>query len=84
VNESIAWAFNLFGLVLGVWTIRLGIARDRLYVVNVGMLMVSALILVRFFDSSMTFVVRGVVFILVGAAFLASNVLLLQRRRKPA
>lgn len=80
----IAWAFNLFGLVLGVWTIRTGIARDRLYIVNAGMLMVSALILVRFFDSSMSFVVRGVVFILVGAAFLASNVLLLQRRRKAA
>lgn len=71
--------FNAYLLVLGVGTIALGVRDGRLSVVNIGMLIMTAAIVARFFDSSMGFVVRGVAFIILGIGFLTTNLLLLRR-----
>ncbi len=42
------------------------------------MLMLAALIITRFFDSDLGFVVRGLAFIGVGIGFLAANVVLIR------
>jgi len=71
--------FNLYMLVLGVGTIVFGIRDGRLAVVNGGMVVLSALIVARFFDEDLGLVVRGVAFILIGVGFLVANLVLAKK-----
>ena len=75
---------NLYMLGLGVALITLGVRDRRLGVVNLGLLVTATLILTRFFDSDMSFVVRGLAFIAVGVGFLVTNILLVRRTRGAA
>ncbi len=71
-------SFYLLALCIGiVWK---GVKETRLGVLNMGMLMLAALILLRFFDSNYSFIVRGLVFILLGVGFLAVNVIMARRK----
>jgi len=72
--------FDIFVFVLGVGTLWRGLREDRLGVVNGGLLMLAGLIVVRFFDSDLGFVVRGLAFIGVGIGFLVTNVVLIRRK----
>jgi hypothetical protein len=72
--------FNLYLLVLGTGTLSIGFRSRRLGAVNAGMAVLSAIILCRFFDSDLSFVVRGMAFILIGAGFLITNLVLLRRK----
>jgi len=74
--------YNLYVFVLGVATAVSGVRRGRMGTVNAGMLVLAVLIIARFFDSDLPFLVRGLAFIAVGAGFLATNVVLLARKRK--
>jgi hypothetical protein len=71
---------DVFLFVLGVGTLWRGLREDRLGVVNGGMLMLAGLIVTRFFDSDLGFVVRGLAFIGLGIGFLATNVVLIRRK----
>jgi len=71
--------FNIYMFALGIGTVINGITRSSLSAVNGGMLILASLILVRFFDSEFGFVIRGIVFIVLGAGFLATNVLLAKK-----
>ena len=80
-DETVAMTlFNLYLLVLGVGTIATGIRSERLSLVNAGMAVVAGLILARFFDSDMPFLLRGIAFIILGTGFLVTNLVLLRRR----
>jgi len=70
--------FNVYLAVLGVGTLVTGLRGRRLGVVNAGMFVLAALILCRFFDSDLGFLLRGVAFILIGVGFLATNLVLLR------
>ena len=50
---------------------------------NQGAALIAALILLRFFDSDLSYIVRGVGFIVTGAGFVAAT-LWLRRRVRPA
>jgi dipeptide/tripeptide permease len=63
-----------------VGTLWRGLREDRLGLVNGGMLMLAGLIITRFFDSDLGFVVRGLAFIVVGVGFLAANMVLIRRK----
>jgi hypothetical protein len=76
-----ALAFNLVLFATGVGTIAIGVHRQHLGTVNLGMLAVALLVVVRFFDSELGFVARGLGFIVVGLGFLAANVVLSRRLR---
>ncbi len=78
-----ALAFNLVVFITGVGTIAIGVRREQLAIVNLGMLVVALLVVVRFFDSQLGFVARGLAFIIVGVGFLAANVVLSKRMRPP-
>lgn len=78
---SMAILMNVYVLALGVSLIVIGLRGQRLGVVNLGMLVTSLLIIVRFFDSQMSFMWRGMAFIGVGLAFLVTNLALIRRRR---
>lgn len=70
---------NLYVLILGGAVLRDGLHSGQLPRINAGLGILSALIAVRFFDSQLPFTVRGVLFILIGLAFLAVNLLVKRR-----
>lgn len=72
--------FNIFLLVVSVTRIMLGIRINHLGVINTGMFMLAALILARFFDSEINFIIKGLVFIFIGIGFLVTNLVLLRRK----
>ncbi|WP_371381511.1 DUF2157 domain-containing protein [Sporomusa aerivorans] len=71
---------NAYVLWLSISIIIAGIHKHRLGIVNTGMLLLAALIVARFFDVELSFVVRGVAFVLVGIGFIAANVVLVRRK----
>ncbi|MEZ4484556.1 MAG: DUF2157 domain-containing protein [Syntrophotaleaceae bacterium] len=70
---------NLYLLLLGSLVLKDGLASGQLPRLNAGLGILSALIAVRFFDSQLPFTVRGLLFILIGCAFLAANLLVKRR-----
>lgn len=71
---------NLFLAGLGVGTFLDGVFTSRLGKANLGLVMISGLALARFLDSDLSFVTRGVGFIVVGLIFLAANLYLVRRK----
>lgn len=71
---------NVYMLALGVGTLVAGVRAQSLAMVNGGMLVLAGVILCRFFDADIGFVARGVAFIVLGASFLAVNVLLMRKK----
>ena len=74
--------FNAFALLLGVELIARGIQANSATRANFGLLVIVALAFARFFDSDLSFLSRGVGFIVVGLAFLVANVILFKKRAK--
>jgi hypothetical protein len=72
---------HLYALAFAGAMIRTGLARSQLGLANQGAALIAALILVRFFDSEFSYVVRGVGFIVTGAAFFAATLWLRRRVR---
>jgi uncharacterized membrane protein len=68
--------FNLYLFVLGIGTLVIGFRSRRLGTVNAGMGVLTAVILCRFFDGDLSFLVRGMAFIVIGIGFLMTNMML--------
>ena len=82
-NENLSTAlFNLYLFGLGLLTIISALRQRRMAPMNLGLLVLAALFLTRFFDSDLSFLFRGVAFIVVGAGFLAANVMMVRRVRE--
>ncbi|MDX2109805.1 MAG: DUF2157 domain-containing protein [Verrucomicrobiota bacterium] len=75
---------NAYLFVLALATMRNGLNHAELGTVNKGLILLSALILMRFFDNNMGLMGRGIAFILVGAGFLTVNLILSRRFKKEA
>lgn len=67
-------ASNLYILTGSVLLMFQGINRNRLLLLNGGLIWFSLLVLFRFFDSDIPFVYKGVIFIVIGSAFIATNI----------
>ncbi len=72
--------YNLYILALGIITVIRGVAHRELGVSNGGMLLITLLSVLRFFDSEMGILERGISFILVGIGFLVSNIFIIKKR----
>ena len=72
---------NVLALLIGIATIREGERKDHLGVLNYGLLIISGLVICRFFDINLTFIWRGLLFIGVGVGFFLVNYRTLKRRR---
>jgi uncharacterized membrane protein len=72
---------NLAVFVFGVFTIRDGARQNKLGILNYGLLILALLIVCRFFDTDMSFVARGLLFIAVGVGFFVANLRVLHNRR---
>lgn len=72
---------NVLLFVAGLWTIREGERRDNFGVLNYGLLIITGLITCRFFDIDLSFVFRGLLFVLVGVGFFFANFWMLKKRK---
>lgn len=72
---------NVLTLALGVGCIREGINKVDFKVLNFGMIMISTLIICRFFDTSGSFVIKGLLFVAVGVGFFATNYILIKKKK---
>jgi hypothetical protein len=72
---------NAWILVMGMYYIRKGTARNHLGILNFGLLIIAALALFRFFDDSIPFIWRGLFFVATGIGFFVANYLLLKKRK---
>jgi hypothetical protein len=73
---------NAYGLGLGLTAVLVGLRAGRISTANAGMLLLAVLIAARFADSEWSFLVRGLVFIGVGGAFLGLNLRLRARAHR--
>jgi hypothetical protein len=73
---------NLLILFVAVHTIQDGAQQNHLGILNYGLVIISLLIGCRFFDTNFSFVIRGLLFIIIGAGFFIANYYMLQRRKK--
>ncbi|MDD5409226.1 MAG: DUF2157 domain-containing protein [Candidatus Omnitrophica bacterium] len=71
--------FNLYLFVLSLSRIVAGFRLNNQSLLNTGMLMLSVLIIARFFDSDISFIIKGLVFIIVGIGFLMANLVYTRR-----
>ncbi len=72
--------FNMYLFIVSLIWLRIGIQSKSLGVINAGMFMLAALIIARFFDSEINFIVKGLVFISIGIGFLVTNAVILRRK----
>ncbi len=73
---------NVLVLGLAIFTISKGARTDSIGILNYGLLIFTALVFCRFFDTNMSFVLRGLLFILVGSSFFAANYFLIKKRKE--
>ncbi|GAA4844383.1 DUF2157 domain-containing protein [Algivirga pacifica] len=71
---------NTLLLLVGVWVVINGSKRQALGELNFGMLLLAALISCRFFDSDLSFVSRGILFVVMGVGFFMANYWMLKKR----
>ena len=75
---------NLLVLGLGLLRIRRGIEEEHLLGLNLGLGIIAILIICRFFDENLPFVVRGGLFFVVGIGFFVANYQMLKKRQRHA
>lgn len=73
--------FNTFMFIASISHIIAGIRTNSFGIVNMGMLMFAALTIARFFDSEISFIVKGLVFMAIGTGFLLTNVIIIRRKK---
>ena len=75
-------AVNIIGLAMGVYTVRQGVQENHLGILNYGLIIIAALIICRFFDQDLSFVFRGILFVLLGIGFFIANYTMLKKRNQ--
>lgn len=73
---------NLLVFVIGILTIRQGAEENHLGILNYGLLIITTLITCRFFDTNLSFVGRGMLFLLIGFGFFFVNYWMLKKRKE--
>ena len=64
---------NAYLIIVGLYLMVRGYVRQQVSIFNVGMLLITALIVARLFDVDMNFLVRGVLYIVLGVVFFGVN-----------
>lgn len=75
---------NILLFILGMMAIKLGADTFHFGILNYGMLIISALVICRFFDDTVPFELRGLLFVLVGVGFFATNYIMLKKQKRKA
>jgi hypothetical protein len=72
---------NILILSIGVLTIRQGSNMNHLGIMNYGLIIISILVACRFFDTDLSFVWRGLIFVGLGLSFFAANYWMIKKRK---
>jgi uncharacterized membrane protein len=72
---------NILVLTIAVLTIREGARLNHFGILNYGLLIVTALIMCRFFDTNINFVLKGVLFVGVGIGFFLANYQMAKKKK---
>lgn len=81
-NGFAAVVTNLITLGAGLWYIKQGIDRVKYLTVNFGLVIITILAGCRFFDTDLSFVIRGLLFVGVGAGFFVANYAVSKRKQQ--
>ncbi len=81
IGESAVVLINILIFVLGLFAIKIGTNKRNYGILNYGLLIITILITCRFFDTNLDFIVRGLLFILVGVGFFLANYMLLKKQQ---
>ena len=73
---------NVLVFVLGIIAIKKGAEGQHFGILNYGLLIITALIICRFFDTDLSFVVRGLLFVVIGVGFFLTNYIMLKQKNK--
>lgn len=73
---------NILILTIGLFTILQGARLHHLGILNYGLILITILVACRFFDTDISFVWRGIIFVSLGLGFFASNYWMITRRKK--
>lgn len=73
---------NIIALLIGISEIKRGNKRNDLRILNFGLLIIAILIMCRFFDTDFSFIMRGILFIVIGFGFFLTNYLMLKKRNR--
>lgn len=79
---SASIAANLLVMAAAVFTIDRGNRLNHLGILNYGLIIIAILVVCRFFDTNISFVIRGLMFMGVGAGFFIANSRLLKKRKQ--
>lgn len=79
--EFVQVLINLLILAIAIYHIVTGAKSERLGVMNLGLLTITALIIFRFFDSNISFIVRGILFLMIGFGFFGLNYWLIKKKK---
>jgi hypothetical protein len=71
-------------LALGLYNILEFALANQLWKMNYGLLILSILIGCRFFDTDISFVIRGLLFVAIGAGFFIMNIYMVRKRKVAA
>ncbi len=72
---------NLLTLALGITVVKIGADKFHFGILNYGLLIITALVTCRFFDTNMSFVIRGILFVGVGVGFFFTNYMMLKKQK---
>lgn len=75
---------NLWVLVLGIYYVRKGSLQQHFGILNLGLLIIATLAVERFFDERISFVWRGLLFLVAGIGFFAANYMLIKKKKSLA
>ncbi|WP_169336030.1 DUF2157 domain-containing protein [Flavobacterium rivuli] len=73
---------NLVILAFGILTIRNGINKLHFRTLNFGILVLAVLTTIRFFDTNISFAIRGSLFLIVGIGFFAANYIVIKKKKE--
>ena len=69
-------------LLIGVLTVRRGAKENHFGILNYGLLIIMALSVCKFFDTDLSFVTRGLLFVTAGMGFFVANYRMLRKRNE--
>ena len=75
------FAFNIMCFGYGIYCVLQGVERVSLGRLNWGLMLIAILVTCRFFDTDLSFVIRGLLFITVGVGFFVANYLLINKKK---
>ena len=82
INAGLATVLtNSILLLLGLFAVKSGTERLSFGILNYGLLIISVTIICRFFDTDMSFVLRGILFVLVGLGFFLTNYFMFKKQK---